>query len=201
METFSISTARSYSTMQIIEYERNILNTLSWKIQYPTLAFWCNHITSKWDEYATTFDQEFAYDINWQNRKLPIFRNHTNEEYHLFRSLFQILDLITLDLGILNYKEKILVPSVIYLIVGVFLKYFSYNNIILEFSKDINAYTNYYELNVIFNRFLNCFLEIELDDIIEYVYYVSSFFYLEFDYTRVNISSEDENEIVLFYLL
>ncbi len=185
--------------MQIIEYERNILTTLCWKIQYPNISFWSNYITSKWDEYANSFSEEFAYDLNWQNKKLPIFRKHTNEEYHLFRSMFQVLDLMTLDLELLNYSERLIVPSVMYLILGVFLKYFSHNDIIMEFSKDINAYTNYYELNIIFNRFLNCFLEIELDDIVEHIYFVSSYFYIEFDYTTVSISQEEESEIVILF--
>jgi hypothetical protein len=182
--------------MQIIEYERIILTTLSWKIHYPCIAFWCNYITSKWDDYAQSFSETYAFDLNWQNKKLPILRQQTNEEYHFFRNIYQILDLMTLDIDILNYSEKLLVTSVMYLILGIHLRYFNQNDIIQEFSKDINTYTNYYELNIIFNRFLNTFLEIELDDIIENIFYVSSFFYLEFDYTTHVISSEDENDVV-----
>ena len=102
-----------------------------------------------------------------QNRrkiKLPISRNRTIEEYRFFRDLFQILDLISLDIESLNYSEKILITCVIYLNLGVYLKQFTQNDILNEFTKDISAYTNYNDLNIIYNRFLNNFLEIELDE-------------------------------------
>lgn len=191
-----MSTGKSYTTQQLIEFERNVLKTLKWKIQFPNMSFWCNYITVRWDEYAKMFSEEYAYDINWQNKKLPIHRNQTNQEYHMFRNLYQILDIISLDIEILKYSQKLIVVSVMYLNIGMLLKYFSQEDIITNFSKNINTFSNYYELNVIFNRFLNYFLEIELEDIIEHILYVSLFFNLQFDYSTVDLSPDEENQIV-----
>ena len=201
MDTFSKSTASAYTTAEIIECEVEILNRLKWKIQYPTIAFWSNYITSKWDEYTSTFGETYAYDLNWNNKRLPIFRNKSNEEYHLFRTLSQILDLITLDIEVLKYSEKCLVSSVIYLLLGVYLKYFTHEEIILDFVNDRNTYTNYYELNIIFNRFLYNYMNLELDDIIDHIGYVSVFFNLNLDFTSVGLNEEEENDIVLFFNL
>jgi hypothetical protein len=201
MDTFSKSTANAYTTPEIMECEVEILNKLKWRIQYPTLAFWSNYITSKWDEYTSNFGETYAYDLNWNNKHLPIFRNKSNQEYHLFRTLNQIIDLITLDIEVLKYSDRYLVLSVIYLLLGVYLKYFSHEEIILDFVNDKNAYTNYYELNIIFNRFLYNYMNIELDDIIEHIGYVSVFFNLTLEFTRVTFNEDEENDMVLFRLI
>jgi hypothetical protein len=198
METFSKSTANAYTTQEIIECEMEILNKLKWKIQYPTISFWSNYITSKWDEYTRSFGEAYAYDLNWNNKHLPMFRNQSNDEYQLFRTLNQIIDIITLDVEVLKFSEKCLVSSVIYLLLGVYLKYFTHSDIILDFVNDRNAYTNYYELNIIFNRFLYNYMNLELDDIIEHIGYSSVFFNLSFDFTGVTLSEDEENDIVKY---
>jgi hypothetical protein len=115
--------------------------------------------------------------------------------------LNQIIDLITLDIEVLKYSDRYLVLSVIYLLLGVYLKYFSHEEIILDFVNDKNAYTNYYELNIIFNRFLYNYMNIELDDIIEHIGYVSVFFNLTLEFTRVTFNEDEENDMVLFRLI
>jgi hypothetical protein len=183
----------------MIECEIEILNKLKWKIQYPTISFWSNYITSKWDEYTRSFGETYAFDLNWNNKHLPIFRNHSNDEYQLFRTLNQIIDLISLDIEVLKYSEKCLVSSVIYLLLGVYLKYFTHGDIIHDFANDRNAYTSYYELNIIFNRFLYNYMNLELDDIIEHIGYTAVFFNLSFDFTGVTLSEDEENDIVIYY--
>jgi len=200
MNLFSICTDKAYSTHEIIEYERNILITLMWKINYPTISFWANFITIQWDEFAKNFHNQYPYDISRRRFKLPISRNRTIEEYRFFIDLFQILDLISLDVESIKYSDKILITCVIYLILGVYLKQFTQNDILSEFTKDINAYTNYNDLNIIYNRFLNNFLEIELDDIVDHLGYVSYFFYLNLECMKSYSCNEEITETVRIYL-
>jgi hypothetical protein len=134
MKFYSVSTAGAYTVPEILECEREILKRLNWKIQYANLAYWANYITSKWDSFV---DNCHSFE---SSQKLPKFRNKTNEEYKLFRKLFQILDLITLDLEMLKYSNRYLVSSVIYLLLGIYLNYFSIKEIILDFVNDKNAF-------------------------------------------------------------
>ncbi len=107
--------------------------------------------------------------------------------------------MITLDIEVLKYSEKCLVSSVIYLLLGIYLKYFSHEEIILDFVNDRNTYTNYYELNIIFNRFLYNYMNLELDDIIEHIGYVCVFFNLTLDFTTISLNEKEENDIVDFF--
>jgi hypothetical protein len=188
-----MSTAGAYSPKEIIAFERAILKTLKWRVNFPTLAFWANNISYKWDDFVNFFASHFAYDINFKSLQLPTFRERTNEDYVFFRNMFQILDNITLDIEYLQYSEKFLVLAVIYLFVGIYLRYFTITDVFNEFCKDIHCYTNFYDLNIIFNRFLNNYIICELDDIVEHIYYVSQFFVIEFDYSPVR-SLHDEHD-------
>ena len=143
------------------------------------------------------FQSNFSYDIG-KSLKLPQFRSNTKDEYQFFRNLYQIIDIVTLDIESLQYSEKFIAIAVIYLFLGIYLKHFSINEVVREFGKDTQTYTNYYELNVIFNRFLNIFVGFELDDIVDCIYYVSQFYILVFDYTSIQVANTEDSEIVTF---
>jgi hypothetical protein len=189
-----MSTANAYGPKEIISYERVVLKTLKWKINYPTLAFWGNYVTHRWDDYAGLFVTHFAYDIDSSSLKLPTFRGRNNENYVFFRNVFQVLDSITMDIEYLNFSDKFLVLAVIYLFLGVYLRFYSIDDIVNEFTRDLHCYTNFYELNIIFNRFLNNYIVCEFDEIVEHIFYVSQFFVIEFDYTPVMPAHEEPED-------
>jgi hypothetical protein len=193
-----MSTANAYCPKEIINYERSVLIALKWKVNYPTLAFWTNYVSNRWDDYIELFSTHFAYDIDYKSIKLPQFRGKSNENYIFFRNVFQLVDLVSLDIDFLQYCDKFLVLAIIYLFLGVYLRFFSINDVINEFSRDLHCYTNFYELNVIFNRFLNNYIVCEFDEIVEHIYYVSQFFIIDLNYTPVVPFQESENPVISF---
>ena len=172
-----------------------MLTILNWRIHYPNLAFWSNYISLKRDEFSIDFNQKYAHDLGPTSPfKLPRFRSNTHEEYLLFRNFFQIIDLLALDYNSLQYSEKLLSAAAIYLLMGLFLKFFDIGKIVKEFTTDASAYGAYHDLNMIFNRFLLNYLNCEFDDLGDHIVYVSFFFYLKVDYAPPVLPKEEDNE-------
>jgi hypothetical protein len=195
IEAFSHSTDYAYSPQEILNFEKVVLKWLKWRIQFPSLAFWGNYIMLKWDDFAINF-MNYSFDMpNSFKQKiiLPRFRNPTNEEYFLFRNFYQVIDVISLDSEHLKFSEKILSAATIYLLIGLFLKYFNIGHIVKEFAFDCQTYGEYYDFNVIFNRFLCNYLGCELDDVVEHIQFVSSFFNIKFDYKEPVVTKNFED--------
>ncbi len=157
------------------------------------MAFWSNLVTFKWDQFAKENNASPSKEFRTQ-MKLPLFREKSNEEYHLFRNFFQIVDILTLDYESLQYSEKLICASIVYCLVGLFLKFFDISSILQEFSHDPSTFASFYELNMIFNRFLNKHLSCGFDDIIEHVMWVSWFFNMKFEYSTPIIKPEEDSE-------
>lgn len=160
------------------------------------MAHWSNYLTYKWDKFVKNFATKHAYDLSssFKKIKLPLFRAQTDEEYYFFRNFYQIIDAISLDIEYLQYSEKILAAAVIYLLLGLYLKCFTINQIVKDFWKNVNSYSVFGPLNEIFNRFVMSYLHCSLDVVIEHVFYVGYFFNLKFDYTAPIINKDEENE-------
>lgn len=185
----------------ILAYEKYVLNILNWRIHYPNLAFWSNYVSLNWDIFSKEYNEKYSHDFGLSNTiKLPRFRTSSNEEYFLFRNFFQIVDVLALDHTSLQYSEKCLCAATIYLLMGLFLKFFDIVKIVKEFTTDPSSYGAYYDLNMIFNRFLMNFLNCEFDDLSDHITYVSFFFNLKFDYAPPVIPREecDEKKIIAF---
>jgi hypothetical protein len=149
------------------------------------------------------FHSKHSYDFSNYNRnniKLPRFRADSEEEYYLIRNFFQIIDLISIDYEHLQYSEKLLVASAIYILLGLYLRFFSISQVVSEFTKNINAYSNYYELNSIFNRFTCNFLEIELNHLSQHILYVSFFFNMKFEYESPKFILDNNGKPILVRL-
>ena len=204
MRVFSHTTDCAYNTNEIIYNEKIVLKIFKWRILYPSMAYWSNYITFKWDKFVQEFNEKHSYDLDplFKKIKLPKFRSKTDEEYYFFRNFYQIIDAITLDIEYLNYSEKILTAATIYLLLGIYLNCFNISNIVKEFWKDESIFSNYYELNIIFNKFVETYLECRLDIIIPHSMYVCFFFNLKFDYDPPKINTEEaENSIIVLIII
>jgi hypothetical protein len=157
------------------------------------MAFWSNLVTYKWDQFAkennASPSKEFRIHL-----KLPLFREKSNEEYHLFRNFFQMVDIITLDYESLQYSEKLICASLVYCLIGLFLKHFDIAGILNNFLYDPSTFASFYDFNMIFNRFLNKQLLCGFDDIIEHVMWVSWFFNMKFQYSSPLIRQDEDPE-------
>jgi hypothetical protein len=175
---------------------------LKWRIHYSTPAFWCNYIMSVWDEFSDNFKSNYSFDLNLpENFRLPRFRNSHFEEYNFFRNFFQLIDLISLDFDSLKFSDRTITVTILYLLVGLFIEYFNLNQLLNFLHKDLSLFNELYDLNTIFNRFCNLYLNLELDEIFENLNYVCYFFYMDFDYCNPTLPKDESTRHLSYELL
>jgi hypothetical protein len=207
VEAFAHTTDYAYSKENIISYEKEVLRILNWKVNYQSMAFWANLVTKKWDDFSQNFIEKYSYDLTLYfkvNFKLPKFRSENKEEYLLFRYYFQIIDLITLDLNYLQFGDKSLCLTVMYLLLGLYLKIFDLTAVIKSFSSFNYMNEHLCEFNKVYNKFLNYYIGCEFDEISETISFASTFFCLNINY-KLPIIQYDESEevykVVIIYII
>ena len=121
-----------YSKSEILNYEAVVLKTLKWKIQYFNLCDLANILISKWDSIIIDLNKNFN-----EGDKFPVFLKDPKYNNLLFNHYFQLLDYISLDYFYNFLHEKYICVSVMYIIIGVAKKIFTYADAI-QFFNNIN---------------------------------------------------------------
>ena len=186
LSTFTMSCDNSYCKSEIINQEIIILKTLKWKIQYINLSDLGNLLTDKWD----TIINKFNKDGN-NNDKFPIFRNDPEFNNLLLDHFFQFLDYISLDYFYNFLHEKYICVSVIYIIIGVAKKIFSYQNA-FQFFSNLNPQNseNFLKYHHFFFKFSKQYFKITMAEIIDVLKYVCQFSLIKFETSFEDIQGE-----------
>ena len=94
----------------------------------------------------------------------------------------QVLDASILDLKTLQYQQRALILSIIYLLIGREMGIFSTKTIINDFG-DSSQYLldESNEFNNMFGRFIQDCFGVQLPNLLPTIQYISSFFSLDFD--------------------
>lgn len=157
MEDFVESAGSAYTANEISVFETVVLKTLKWKIQYLTLSFVGSYIMKKWDEFSS-------------DENIPkFFAGSPTKNLALLH--FLVLDVLSLDYYSIFKDVKRVCGAVLYLIIGVELKYFNLKNIYL-----IQENSTIQQFNLYINQFFTKELMIELNELNGFVDYVSKFF-------------------------
>ena len=182
---FALACANAYTTGEILNFEKVILNELNWKIQFPNLSDWGNYIMMKWDEYAL------------KNFNLPKFRMDKEYGNQLFINFFVILDVISLDYYSLFVQEKGICVSIVFLLVGICMKYFTFNDVSNLFNNCSNL-SKVTDFRQFFDNVCESEFNINKEDISEYINYVCMFFKMKFQYNKPNMKSLSIEEELQF---
>lgn len=89
--------------------------SLKYQLNPPTLNMWANKIMQQWDLSLEAGLQNARF---FQSRPPKYFKRVDEDSYKHFRQVMQILDCVILDIQTVQYKPKILVCSLLYLILG-----------------------------------------------------------------------------------
>ena len=175
-----------YCKSEIINQEIIILKTLKWKIQYINLSDLGNLLTDKWDTIINKFNKD---DNN--NDKFPIFRNDPEFNNLLLDHFFQFLDYISLDYFYNFLHEKYICVSVIYIIIGVAKKIFSYQNA-FQFFNNLNLQNseNFLKYHHFFFKFSKQYFKITMAEILDVLKYVCQFSVIKFETSSEDIQGE-----------
>ena len=186
LSIFTMVCENYYSKSEIINQELTILKTLKWKIQYTNLSDLGNMLTVKWDSIINSLNK----DTNNKD-KFPVFRNDPIYKNLLLDHFFQLLDYISLDYFFNFLHEKYICVSVIYIIIGVAKKVFSYENA-FEFFNNINPQNNenFRIFQHFFFNFSKKYYKISMIEILDVLKYVCLFSVIKFETTSENINNE-----------
>ena len=198
LSIFTMVCENYYSKSEIINQELTILKTLKWKIQYTNLSDLGNMLTVKWDSIINSLNK----DTNNKD-KFPVFRNDPVYKNLLLDHFFQFLDYISLDYFFNFLHEKYICISVIYIIIGVAKKVFSYENA-FEFFNNINPQNNenFRIFQHFFFNFSKKYYKISMIEILDVLKYVCLFSVIKFETTCENINNEltyEENNQIQGY--
>jgi hypothetical protein len=170
------------------------------------MANWSNLITLKWDTFMNDIDK-FIFDLAFSQTQFskPYFRKNNASSYNLIRAFFQYLDIIVLDYSYLEYTEKLLGLSLLYILMSNIM-----GNLDFRILKERLCFTNEdinknIEFNVLFERFLYYYWELRLESLLEHIFFVSFLIDSEFSINppKPNQNKEDSDKVNLlnFYFL
>lgn len=111
---------------------------------------------------------------------MPFFKTPVEESYALYRKLFSYLDCALLDVQTLQYKQRPLVLSFMYLVVGIELNQFDQEVVLRDFSKtSLFLQKQKSEWNLFFGEFMAKCFGYELSNLLPTIQYASTFFGLK----------------------
>ena len=196
VENMVLAANNTYSADQIIKMENSIYFTLGFRITPPTLNTWANWYAAQWDAYVD--ESEHAQE-NVLASSFPSaikFKQPTQQSYALYRNLMQLLDASMLDIQTLQYKQRALVLSMMYVLVGREYKQFTTEMIATEFPNSSQYLLDEsFAYNNLFGNFVTGF-GMELLSLLPTIQFVSSFFSLEIDIS-LPIAAKIDKENVL----
>ena len=166
-----------YSKSEILNYEVVVLKTLKWKIQYINLCDLANILISKWDSIIIDVNKNFN-----EGDKFPFFLNDPKYKNLLFNHFFQILDYISLDYFYNFLHEKYICVSVMFIIIGVAKKVFTYEET-FQFFNNINPQNTeiYRGYQRFFFNFVKQYFKINMVEILDVLKYVCLFSGIKFE--------------------
>ena len=166
-----------YSKSEILNYEVVVLKTLKWKIQYINLCDLANILISKWDSIIIDVNKNFN-----EGDKFPVFLKDPKYNNLLFNHYFQILDYISLDYFYNFLHEKYICVSVMFIIIGVAKKVFTYEET-FQFFNNINPQNTeiYRGYQRFFFNFVKQYFKINMVEILDVLKYVCLFSVIKFD--------------------
>lgn len=184
LDMFSKATAEAYNTTEIKKFEKVILTKLSWKVIYPNMCKWGNIIMNEWDIFIKN---------NIKDRYYCTFKNDSLSENYLFKNLFIIIDVISLDYYHIFFNEKYIVISLCYLLLGIAMKCFGLNDIFnCKFNESNNV--NFCFFKEVFGYFIQSIFNVKLSSLDQYLTYVGQFFNICFEYkdsSFIGLTQED----------
>ena len=168
VQNFAETTKFTYMSNDILNFEREILFTLKWKIQNLNLCFWTDYYMKKWDDFVKKENENY----NNNHELLPLFFTK-DKNWDLYKLFFLIIDTVSYEYYHIFKDMKILVACVLYFLIGGKLSIFNLNDI-KNISQNEKLIENYYNYNIFFNDFIQKSLKIEFVE--GYFSYIALFF-------------------------
>lgn len=173
---FSESTANAFTKEQILNFEKQILETLNWNIELGSFASWSNDVTHQWDYFMDNLNI-YISDLPYSqmNFNKPRFRSKNATSYNKFRAFFYYIDLLTLDSNYLEYSEKLLTLALLYIFMSNILGNLDFSKLKIKHHFSEEDISNNFDFNILFGRFTDAYYYIDIELLKEHIIYISFF--------------------------
>jgi len=167
-------------------------------MNFITIADWSNLITLKWDSFMNDI-HKFITDLAYSQTQFskPYFRKNNTSSYNLIRAFFQYLDMIVLDYYYLEFTEKLLGLSLLYILMSNIMGNLDFRLLKEKLCFTIDEINRNIEFNVLFERFLFYYWELRLEFLFEHIFYVSFLIDSQFSINppKLNQNIEDHENV------
>lgn len=197
IKDFAMTAENYYTCEEIVDMERTMLKVQKFQTSPPTMTIWANWFTVQWDLYIeTSVNATNHYLVRRSNKKVH-FRQTNNESYYRYRTQIQLLDTAIMDIQTLQYNFRDLVAAFMYIILGRDYEQFSSEQIVNSFPQQS---TYLQETTMAFNNqyadFISTHFGCELDQLLPYIQYASTYFALELSFDIPAAQSSDQDQIL-----
>ena len=168
-----------YSLIEIQNMEVSIMQNLKWLLYPITLQTWTDIFLTQWDLYIESCDQN---DLGFVEGERIYFRKSDEQSYVHYRDFTQIIDVVMLDYETLQYKQRVMVASLLFLLLGDYYKIFTKKEIVQEFGNTSKVLFNFPQYTFLFSEFLENYLGFTLYEMLPTIQYLIQFFDVEFLY-------------------
>lgn len=138
----------------------------------------------QWDAFLQSSLNSLGANLAKQTFNDVIYFKQPNEHsYEIFREIMQIFDLTQLDIETLQYNQRAIVASVMYLMIGKHYEQFDLTTIVNEFPhSSIFLCRDLEDFNRFFSDFLRKEFKFELPDLFPTIQYVAPYFAVKITY-------------------
>lgn len=156
---------------------------------------WANKIMQQWDLFLEESDYGRNHPLVKQGKEI-FFKKVNKNSLCLFLQVMQVLDTCTIEIQSLQYKQKPLVCSIIYLVLKKEVESVNIKQIIEEYPRSSNYLLDEENLlNDLFRAFVEYTFGFLLFDLLPTIQYCSTFFGLRMDYETHEMDSEESKSV------
>ena len=110
--------SNKYNIKSIIDMEKKICSSLSWRLIIITKNIWLSWYVCQWDLFIDTIDnikQDLLKIINEDD--ILYYKKPNDNSYYNFRKISQLIDIMTLDFYSYNFEPRILIAASFFILI------------------------------------------------------------------------------------
>ena len=153
---------------------------MNWNLTPPTLCTWASIYASQWDYFVQT--DPLARPFLQQVGTSSTLMDSAQESYVRYRQLMQIIDTLVLDARTLQYKQRVIVAAVMYILFAVNYAQVNKEMVSYEYSNSSKFLLQNTPYNSFFGCFVKTYFNFDLSELLPTIQYVAPFWDTQFSY-------------------
>ena len=153
--------SKKYTIKSIIEMEKKICSTLSWKLIVMTKNIWLSWYMCQWDLFIDTVDNIKEELLNLLKEDEILYYKKPNDiSYYNFKKITQLIDIMTLDYYSYSFAPRILIATSFFILICI--------NYKLKYNFELKKFENSTPLNdllfEVYDKFLTQSFDLNFND-------------------------------------